>query len=83
MLKAGSIVVFAVAASSAALAQSDVRQSNAPRKTLEKPVSWTPKPCAEFGPGFVKLEGSDTCVRVGGGIGIGVGGGSGVRGGVR
>jgi hypothetical protein len=83
MLKAGLIVVFGMAAPSMALAQSDVRLSNAPHKTLEKPVSRAPKPCAEFGPGFVKLEGSDTCVRLGGSIGIGAGGGSGVRGGLR
>ena len=30
-------------------------------------------PCAAFGPGFVQLEGSSTCVRLGGGIGVGVG----------
>jgi hypothetical protein len=31
------------------------------------------KPCPEYGAGFYKLEGSDTCVRIGGGIGIDVG----------
>jgi hypothetical protein len=30
--------------------------------------------CAAYGPGFVKVEGSDTCVQVGGSISIGVGG---------
>ena len=29
--------------------------------------------CAAYGPGFVKLEGSDTCVKVGGAISIGAG----------
>jgi hypothetical protein len=29
--------------------------------------------CAEFGPGFVRIEGSDTCMKIGGGIGIGGG----------
>lgn len=83
MLKAGLIVVFAVVVPAMALAQSDVRSPNAPRKTLEKPLSRAPRPCAEFGPGFVKLEGSDTCVRLGGSISVGAGGGSGVRGGLR
>ncbi|GAB1716382.1 MAG: hypothetical protein NTAFB05_14240 [Nitrobacter sp.] len=32
------------------------------------------KPCAEFGPGFVWVEGSSSCVRIGGGIGVGGGG---------
>lgn len=31
--------------------------------------------CAAFGPGFVRVEGSGTCIKIGGGIGIGVGGG--------
>jgi Porin subfamily len=30
--------------------------------------------CAAYGAGFVKLEGSDTCVKIGGAISIGVGG---------
>jgi len=30
--------------------------------------------CAAYGPGFVKVEGSDTCVRLGGSVGVGVGG---------
>lgn len=29
--------------------------------------------CAEFGAGFVRMPGSDTCVRVGGSIDVGVG----------
>jgi hypothetical protein len=34
------------------------------------------KSCAEFGPGFVMVEGSTTCVRVGGSVSVGVGGSS-------
>ena len=30
-------------------------------------------PCAPYGPGFVKVEGSDTCVKLGGGISVGAG----------
>src|SRR5215469_13914946 len=36
-------------------------------------------PCAAFGPGFVKVEGSDTCVKVGGAVRIDVGGAAGPR----
>jgi hypothetical protein len=32
-------------------------------------------PCAAFGPGFVKVEGSGTCVKIGGATSIGVSGG--------
>jgi hypothetical protein len=31
------------------------------------------KPCAGYGAGFVKIEGTDTCVQVGGSISIGAG----------
>ena len=35
--------------------------------------------CAAYGAGFVKLEGTDTCVKIGGAVSIGVGGSSGSR----
>jgi hypothetical protein len=35
--------------------------------------------CAAYGPGFVKLEGSDTCVRAGGAISIDAGSSAGVH----
>lgn len=31
--------------------------------------------CAAFGPGFVKVEGSDTCIKIGGATSIGAGSG--------
>lgn len=31
-------------------------------------------PCSAFGPGFVKVEGTDTCVKIGGAISVGAGG---------
>ncbi len=36
-------------------------------------------PCAAFGPGFVKVAGSDTCVKVGGALRVDVGGAAGSR----
>jgi len=36
-------------------------------------------PCAAFGPGFVKVEGTDTCVKVGGAVRVDVGGAVGAR----
>jgi hypothetical protein len=35
--------------------------------------------CAAFGPGFVKVEGTDTCVRIGGGVSVGAGSSGGGR----
>jgi hypothetical protein len=31
-------------------------------------------PCAAYGPGFTKLDGTDTCVKIGGAVSIEVGG---------
>ncbi len=81
MLKTGLIVVFAIAATAPAMAQS--RSSITPRTTPDKPPARGLNACAAFGPGFVKVEGSDTCVRIGGSISVGVGGGSGARGATR
>jgi hypothetical protein len=35
--------------------------------------------CTAFGPGFVKVDGTETCVKIGGAVSIGVGGSRGVR----
>jgi hypothetical protein len=35
--------------------------------------------CAAFGPGFVKVDGTETCVKIGGAVSIGVGGSSRIR----
>jgi hypothetical protein len=40
-------------------------------------VSSAPKSCPEFGPGFVRVEGSSSCVRIGGNTSVGVGGNAG------
>ena len=46
----------------------------APDKVLPMKGALTINSCAAYGPGFVKLEGTDTCVQIGGSIGVGVGG---------
>jgi hypothetical protein len=35
--------------------------------------------CAAFGPGFVKVDGTETCVKIGGAVSIGAGSSSGWR----
>jgi hypothetical protein len=35
--------------------------------------------CAEYGPGFVKIEGANTCMKIGGAVSIGAGVSSGSR----
>ncbi len=35
--------------------------------------------CAEYGPGFAKVDGTDTCVKIGGTVSFGAGGNVGSR----
>jgi hypothetical protein len=44
-----------------------------PLDRLPPAKSTAGNPCAAFGPGFVKVQGTDTCVKVGGGVDVGVG----------
>ena len=61
-------------------ASSTLAQSTRPLK-LDTPTTDKPLPrgkassnaCSAYGPGFVKIEGTDTCVQVGGSIGVGAG----------
>jgi hypothetical protein len=50
-----------------------------PLDRLPPPKRAAGNPCAAFGPGFVKVEGTDTCVKVGGAFSVGVGGATGSR----
>lgn len=59
---------------SAALADSVNRPKldyTTPPDRLPPPKSAAANRCAAFGPGFVKVEGTDTCVKVGGSIMVG------------
>ena len=76
------IVVAALVLASPAMAQS----SNPPKvpktqsgKTLPIKGASSANSCAAYGPGFIKVEGSDTCVHIGGSISIEAGGAIGGR----
>jgi hypothetical protein len=79
---------LAIAVLSMALASAASAQQLDPKVLRQRPHATTPhdttkaKPlarsrpttsCAEFGAGFVRMPGSDSCMRFGGGVGIGVG----------
>jgi len=54
------------------------QQSNQPPKHPPKsraPHSAGGNPCAQYGPGFAKIAGSDTCIKIGGSVSV-EGGGS-------
>ena len=70
-------IVIAVLPASAALAEPLGNQK--PNKSANSggllPVkrAGSGNSCAAYGPGFVEVEGSETCVKVGGAVSIGVG----------
>jgi hypothetical protein len=76
----GALMIAALALPAAA----DPLRAPAPTKpAATKPAATQPlrqtqaaNPCAAFGPGFVRAAGSDTCVKLGGGIELGAGGNS-------
>ncbi|WP_449257114.1 hypothetical protein [Bosea sp. (in: a-proteobacteria)] len=69
-----AVLLLATCLSGAAMAQSigEALPGRAqPRESYSRPAPATAKgarPCPEYGPGFVRLEGSSLCVRVGGAV---------------
>ncbi len=50
-----------------------------PLNRLPPAKSAASNPCAAFGPGFVKVEGTDTCMKIGGSFRVDVSGAAGSR----
>jgi Porin subfamily len=74
MRKLFILIAFVVLPAWPAVAQQSARQPDKAPKP-DKPHSAKVNACAAYGPGFVKVEGSNTCIRVGGGVRV-EGGGS-------
>jgi hypothetical protein len=58
---------------------SAAQQTNRAPKHLKKavrPHTATGNPCAQYGAGFARIAGSDTCIKIGGSVGAEVGGSS-------
>jgi hypothetical protein len=76
-------IMIAALSASPAMAQSSASpqpsRSESSGKLLPMKRTAPVNSCAAYGPGFVKAEGTDTCVQVGGSISIGVGGSTGGR----
>jgi hypothetical protein len=72
-----SVVILAVLSASSAPAQQS--RGGKPEKQAKslplRPAKAAANPCAEYGAGFVRIEGSSTCIKIGGSIGVGVGAG--------
>jgi hypothetical protein len=71
------LITVAVLCASSAFAESTRPLKLDTPVTTDKPVSLKGKAssssCTAYGPGFVKLAGTDTCVQVGGSISVGAG----------
>ncbi len=81
ILRPVAVTALSVALTSAASAQqrdSTVKRQRpytTPSQQIAKPQSVVrPRAtsCAEFGAGFIRMPGSDSCIRFGGSVGIGV-----------
>ena len=68
------IVVALLSASAAPAQQFRDDKPGKPAKTLPLRPAKAANPCAEYGAGFVRVEGSSTCVKIGGSLSVGVGG---------
>lgn len=71
-LSAGSAAVAAEAGTTLKLPRAIPPAKLAPRAGASRS-----NPCSAYGPGFARVDGSDTCVKIGGAIGVGVGSGIG------
>jgi hypothetical protein len=69
-----AIAVVLLSASSTSAQQFRDDKPGKPAKTLPLRPAKAANPCAEYGAGFVRIEGSSTCVKIGGSFGVGVGG---------
>jgi hypothetical protein len=69
------IVLAALSAAPASAQQLRDQKPDKPTTSIPlRPAKTASNPCAEYGPGFVKVEGSSTCMKIGGSISVGVGG---------
>jgi hypothetical protein len=69
MRKLFILVAFALLPAWHADAQQSARQPDKAPKP-DKLHSAKSSACATYGPGFVKVEGSNTCIRIGGGVSV-------------
>lgn len=77
------IVVVVVPASMALIGPSRSQKLDKPATTsgtaLQVKRAGASNSCAAYGPGFVKVEGTETCVKIGGAVSIGFGSSGGSR----
>lgn len=75
------MLFIAILPVSSALAEtkSTLKPPRHPNEHIPRKGAHPENSCAAYGPGFVKIEGTETCMKIGGAIGIGAGVSSGSR----
>jgi porin-like protein len=75
------LILIAMLPVSSVLAEtmSTPKPPNPPAGHLARKGAHAANSCAAYGPGFVKIEGTETCMKIGGAIGIGAGVSTGSR----
>jgi hypothetical protein len=70
-----AIVIALLPASVLAEPSGNQKPDKFPRSSKQLPLKGAAQtnPCAVYGPGFVRVEGTETCVQIGGTISIGAG----------
>jgi Porin subfamily len=62
-------IILALTIAALSVWAAGAQQSNPqPKKPPNSDTASKSKACPEYGPGFVKLPGSDTCVKIGGSV---------------
>ena len=80
LLAITALALTAVAAPAAEQSGHQKSDKAAPAaRTLPLKRATSGNSCAAYGAGFVKIEGTETCVKIGGSVGIGAGTSSGSR----
>jgi hypothetical protein len=65
--------VCALAAGSASAQQRREQKLNKPSASLSLRPKAAADRCAEYGPGFASIDGTSTCIKIGGSFSVGVG----------
>jgi len=68
-----ALVLMAFSAASALAQQVREQKQSKPAPSLPLRPKAAANACTEYGPGFVRIEGSSTCIKIGGGVSVGAG----------
>jgi hypothetical protein len=68
-----ALALMALSAAPASAQQFREQRQGKPATSLPLRPKAAANPCAEYGPGFIRIEGSSSCVKIGGNVSVGAG----------